>query len=66
MRHEPPPHVRLEAIFARDFDRRMRLVIDLLHRELRRTDSPWAASVTIQPRLRALSAAQSPIPGGPR
>jgi hypothetical protein len=57
MRHEPPPRVRLEAVFARDFERRMRLVIDLLRQEIRRNQTPQAASNIIEPELRALSAA---------
>lgn len=60
---KPPPVVRMEPVFARDYQRRLRLVIELLEQEAIRQH---AALAQAQPEpLRALTAAQAK-PGGKR
>ena len=60
---KPPPIVRMEPVFARDFQRRLRLVIELLEQEVVRQRT---ASAPVPPEpLRALAAAQA-HPGGKR
>lgn len=57
---KPPPVVRLEPVFARDAQRRLRLVIELLAQEAQRQRAlPTSPNPEPEP-PRALAAAASP------
>jgi hypothetical protein len=56
----PPPVVRLEPVFARDAQRRLRLVIELLTQEAQRQRTVTALPNPEPPRALAASAS----PGG--
>lgn len=60
-KQKPPPVVRMESVFVRDAQRRLRLVIELLEQEAKRQ-----RHVTTSPKpepLRALAATQSQTGG---
>ncbi|HZS04037.1 MAG TPA: hypothetical protein VFD58_04310 [Blastocatellia bacterium] len=58
---KPLPTVRMEPVFARDHQRRLRLVIDLLEQEARRQQQ--SSPETKLETLRAFIAAQTSLGG---
>ena len=55
---KPPPMVRMEQVFVRDAQRRLRLVIELLEQEALRQPSPAPVALSTEP-PRALAAQTS-------
>lgn len=60
-KQKPLPSVRLEAVFVRDAQRRLRLVIELLEQEALLQRTPSASSQTEPQRAQAASLSH---PGG--
>jgi hypothetical protein len=58
-----PPAVALQSVFVRDYQRRLRLVIELLEKEARRQSTPPTNLQSQTENARAFKAAQN-NPGG--
>ena len=56
-KRKSPPTVALQSVFVRDYQRRLRLVIELLEKEARRQSTPPTNLPSQTERLRAFTAA---------
>jgi hypothetical protein len=58
-----PPTVALQSVFVRDYQRRLRLVIELLEKEARRPQAPQTNLQSQTKNLRAFTAAPNNLGG---